>query len=136
MNEIFNPCTQFSIVYIDDVLIFSNSVDEHWKHLNTFFEIVKYNGLVISASKIELFQTKIRIFGYNIYQWMVIPINRSIQFADKFPDEILYKTQLQRFLGSLNYIAEFYKDLKKKCQPLWKIGRQSSSLVFYPYRYC
>ena len=28
------------------------------------------------------------------------------QFAEKFPDEILEKTQLQRFLGSLNYISD------------------------------
>ena len=27
--------------------------------------------------------------------------------------------QLRRFLGSLNYIAEFYKDLRKQCKPLF-----------------
>jgi hypothetical protein len=40
---------------------------------------------------------------------MVKPIDRAIQFADKFPDVILDKTQLQRFLGSLNYVADFYQ---------------------------
>ena len=29
MNEIFTPFTEFSIVYIDDVLIFSKSIDDH-----------------------------------------------------------------------------------------------------------
>ena len=29
MNDIFNDYTRFSIVYIDDVLIFSNSIEEH-----------------------------------------------------------------------------------------------------------
>jgi hypothetical protein len=38
-------------------------------------------------------------------------LDRVIQFADKFLDEILDKTQLQRFLGSLNYVAEFYQVL-------------------------
>ena len=71
-------------------------------------KIIKHNGLVISAPKIELFQTKVRFLGYYIHQGTFIPITRSIQFVDKFPDEILDKNQLQRFLGSLNYIAEFY----------------------------
>ena len=34
MNDIFTPFTDFSIVYIDDVLIFSKSIDDHWKHLD------------------------------------------------------------------------------------------------------
>jgi hypothetical protein len=67
MNEIFNPFSHFSIVYIDDVLIFFKSIEEHWKHLNTFVNIVNANGLVVSASKVKLFQTKVRFLGYNIH---------------------------------------------------------------------
>ena len=37
MNDIFNPFSHFSIVYIDDILIFSKSISEHWKHLTAFF---------------------------------------------------------------------------------------------------
>ena len=55
MNEIFNPNSHFFIVYIDDILIFSKSLDEHWKHLNSFLHIIKCNGLVISVPKIKLF---------------------------------------------------------------------------------
>ncbi|EOX99362.1 Uncharacterized protein TCM_008011 [Theobroma cacao] len=39
-------------------------------------------------------------------------------FADKFPDKILDKTQLQRFLGSLNYVIDFYPRLNKIYKPL------------------
>ena len=68
MNEIFNEYTRFSIVYIDDVLIFSNSIEEHFKHLKIFQKIVRDNGLVISTTKIKLFQTNIRFLGFDIYQ--------------------------------------------------------------------
>ena len=77
MNERFNPFSHFSIVYINDVLIFFKSIDEHWKHLNTFLETIKHNGLVISSPKIELFQTKVRFLGNHIYQETFIPINIS-----------------------------------------------------------
>jgi len=59
MNEIFNPYSKFVIVYIDDVLIFSQTIDQHFKHLYTFINIIKQNGLVVSQTKINLFQTKI-----------------------------------------------------------------------------
>ena len=36
MNDNFNNYTKFSIVYSDDVLIFSNSIEEHFQHLQTF----------------------------------------------------------------------------------------------------
>ena len=69
----------------------------------------------MSATKINLFQTKIRFLGHHIYQGTITPIQRSIQFADKFPDEIKDKKQLQRFLGSLNYVLDFLKDISHLC---------------------
>jgi hypothetical protein len=119
MNDIFNPFSKFCIVYIDDVLIFSKSIYEHWKYLNSFLDIIKHNGLVVSSPKIKFFQTKIRFLGYNIYQGEISPIDRVIKFADKFPDEILDKSQFQRFLGSLNYVVDFYQNLRKQCKPLF-----------------
>ena len=108
-----------SIVYIDAVLIFSQSIDQHWLHLHKFFSLIKNNGLVVSASKIKLFQTNIRFLRFNIHQLQIRPIDRAIQFTDKFSDVILDKNQLQRFLGSLNYVADFYKNLRKHCKPLF-----------------
>ncbi|CAN1314279.1 hypothetical protein LINPERPRIM_LOCUS29259 [Linum perenne] len=111
MNDIFNAYSNFTIVYIDDVLIFSKTIDQHFKHLRIFLKVTTQAGLAVSAKKLKLCQTKIRFLGHNIYQGSIIPIDRAIQFADK--------TQLQRFLGSLNYIAEFYKNLAYDAKPLF-----------------
>ena len=119
MNEIFNLFSNHSIVYIDDVLIFSESIEQHWKHLRTFLQIVKLNALVVSASKIKLFQTHVRFLGFDIHHGLIKPIDKAIQFVDKFPDKILDKTQFQKFLGSLNYISDFYQNLRQQCKPLF-----------------
>ena len=58
MNEMFSPFLDFIIVYIDDVLVYSIFVEEHWEHLNRFIQTVKDNSLSLSSSKINLFQIK------------------------------------------------------------------------------
>ena len=118
MNDIFNGDTKFFIVYIDDV-IFSNSIEEHFQHLRIFQKVIKENGLVISAPKMKLFQTQIRFLGFEIYQGKAKPIQRAIDFANKFSDEIKDKNQLQIFLENLNYVSEFYPNLRTSIKPLF-----------------
>ena len=66
----------------------------------SFLDTIKRNGLVVSAKKIKLFQTKVRFLGYDISEGQICPIDRAIQFADKFPDVITDKTQNSKdFLG-------------------------------------
>ena len=77
-NDIFTPFTDFSIVYINDVLIFSKSIDDHWKHLDIFVEVIKHNGLIVSTTKINLFKDKIRFLGHNIYKGTLNPIDKEI----------------------------------------------------------
>ena len=55
MNDIFNSFSHFTIVYIGDILVYSSSIDEHGKHLYSFLDTIKRNGLVVSAKKIKLF---------------------------------------------------------------------------------
>jgi len=115
MDDIFTPYTSFIIVYIDDVLVFS--IDQHFKHLQTFIHVTEKNGLTSSASKMILFHTKIRFLGHDIYQGTNKPIQRSLAFADKFSDEIKDRKQLQRFLGCLNYVSVFFPKLRQTCAP-------------------
>ena len=68
----------------------------------------------------KLFQTQIRFLGFEIYQGKIKPIQRAIEFGNKFPDEIKNKNQLQRFLGSLSYVLEFYLNLRTSIKPLFQ----------------
>jgi len=115
----------FAIVYLDDVLIFSDSVEQHLKHLKIFKELIKRNGLVISAKKMILSVTKVRFLGHEIWKGTITPIARSIEFAKKFPNEIKNKTQLQRFLGCLNYVADFIPEIRIVAKPLFNRLRKN-----------
>jgi len=91
MDHIFDPYTSLIIVSIDDVLVFSASIEQEFKHLNIFINIIVKNGLAVSASKMMLFQTKIRFLGHDIFQGTIKPIRRAQEFADKYPNIIKEK---------------------------------------------
>ena len=76
------------------------------------------NGLVVSKSKISLFQNHVCFLSYYICQGTITPIKRSLTFANKFPNKILDKPQLQRFLGSMNYVLDFYPNISRLAKPL------------------
>ena len=78
------------------------------------------SGLVVSATKIKLFQTKVSFFWNDIHKGTTKPIIRAIELAYKFLDEIKDKTQLQRFLGCFNYVVEFFPKLRQFCNPRYK----------------
>ena len=108
----------FALYTLMMFLFFSHSIDQHFKHLHIFFHVAKQNGLVLSKSKISLFQTRVRFLGHCISQGTITPIERSLEFTNKFSDRITDKTQLQRFLGSLNYVLDFYPNLIRIAKPL------------------
>lgn len=62
------------MICIDDILIFSISIDQHFKHLQIFLDLVIKNGLVLSKSKIKLFQIKTIFLGYEFIQGIIKPI--------------------------------------------------------------
>nr|KYP44611.1 Enzymatic polyprotein [Cajanus cajan] len=128
MNDIFYNYMNFTIVYLDDVLVFSISINQHIEHLNKFINIIKENGLVVYEKKIKIFHTKTRFLGYEIFQGTKTPIQRSLEFADKFPNEIKDKTQLQRFLGCINYVADFIPNIRIICAPLYSRQKKSNTL--------
>ena len=65
MEDIFREYN-WALVYIDDILICSHSLQEHLKHLQKFYELVYKHGLVLSESKMEIGKTEIEFLGFKI----------------------------------------------------------------------
>ena len=56
MQRMLRPyLDQFVVIFIDDILVYSRSVDEHEKHLRTVLHTLRDNGLYAKFSKCEFF---------------------------------------------------------------------------------
>jgi hypothetical protein len=69
MNDIFREwLDNFVVVYIDDILIYSGSLEEHAKHLRKVFQRLKENKLYAKLEKCEFGVTEMDFLGHRITQ--------------------------------------------------------------------
>lgn len=112
MDDIFRHLS-FVIVYIDDLLIYSVDMKQHVQHLKAVHQLLYKHGLVLSKPKLCWAQSKIEYLGLILSQGQVELQDHVLKKLTDFPDEILDIKQLQRFLGCLNYIRQFYENQAK-----------------------
>ncbi|XP_077155275.1 uncharacterized protein LOC143817669 [Ranitomeya variabilis] len=66
-NDIFKDLLdQFVVIYLDDILIFSDSLQEHEEHVKTVLRCLKENHLYIKPEKCEFHRSEIQFLGYII----------------------------------------------------------------------
>jgi hypothetical protein len=68
----------FACNYFDDIIIFSNSYEEHLNHLITIFKVCQEENLKLKLSKCKFAQTKIDFLGYEIESGRIRPNNTNV----------------------------------------------------------
>ncbi|XP_052117959.1 uncharacterized protein LOC127747717 [Arachis duranensis] len=67
MNEIFRPyLDRFVVVYLDDIVVYSNTLEEHVEHLRTVFKILRENNLYVKKEKCSFARDEVHFLGHII----------------------------------------------------------------------
>ena len=126
MDKIFRNYN-YIIVYVDDILIASETVEEHRHHLKEFVNICIKEGIVLSSKKAVIEHKKIEFLGMILdKQGIKLQSHISRKIID-FPDKLENKQQIQKFLGCLNYAEGFIENLAKKKNILQKLLRKNNT---------
>lgn len=118
MDNILKPLRNICVVYVDDILIYSDTEEQHLKDIELILQNCFEAGVVISKKKAVINQQKIKFLGLEIDQGNLSMQAHVLNNIQNFPSEIKDKTQLQRFLGCLTYAEGYSKKLAELRKPL------------------
>ena len=110
------------LVYLDDVVIYSSTQEEHIEHLCTVLEHFRLHRLKLKPSKCEFFKEKIECLGHSVSLKGVWPSSDNLKAIAKYPETTMY-TAIKGFIQLMGQYRCFIKDFAKIAVPLHEYVR-------------
>lgn len=139
MNDLFRDLISQGkvVVYLDDILIFSKTLEEHRQIVRQVLEILRKHKLYLKPEKCEFETTRIEYLGMIISQGCVEMDPVKIKGVAEWPEPTC-KRDVQAFLGFTNFYRRFIQDYGRIAKPLtmltgktaWAWNRDAQ-LAFY-----
>jgi transposase InsO family protein len=130
MNDVLRDfLDDFAVVYLDDILIFSRSLDEHKRHVRRVLERLRANGLFAKPEKCVFHQSEVEYLGF-----LVSPA--GIQMDPKKTSAILDWPEpasvrdVQIFIGFANFYRRFIRGFSTIAAPLTRLLQKDRTFVF------
>ena len=93
-------------VYLDDIVIWSSSVEEHRQNMETILQALQNTDLYCSMKKLQLFTTELDFLGLHISAQGIEPDRKKVEKVQDWPTPKCTK-DVQKFLGLVQYLSVF-----------------------------
>ena len=118
MNDVlFDYLDAFVVVYLDDIVVYSQTLNEHKMYLKKVFQRPREHKLYVKPEKCEFAREKITFLGHIISESQIRMDERKVQAVIDWPTPTKV-TKLRSFLGLANYYRRFIKGYSKIVSPL------------------
>uniref|UniRef100_A0A2N9EXV4 RNA-directed DNA polymerase n=1 Tax=Fagus sylvatica TaxID=28930 RepID=A0A2N9EXV4_FAGSY len=126
MNDIFkNQLCKFVLVFFDDILVYSCTMQEHIQHLQITLDILRSHQLHVKREKCQFGQTEVKYLGHVISQEGVLLDSEKVSAMVQWPKPHNLKA-MRGFLGSTGYYRKFIRNYGKIATPLTKMLKKNS----------
>ncbi|GJR88255.1 putative nucleotidyltransferase, ribonuclease H [Tanacetum coccineum] len=130
MNRIFHEyLDKFVIVFIDDILVYSKSEEEHERHLRIVLEILRQKKLYAKFSKCEFWLQQVAFLGHIVSADGIIMDPSKVEAITKWPRPTTV-TEVRSFLGLAGYYRRFVEGFSRLALPLTQLMRKGEKFVW------
>ncbi|XP_053947695.1 uncharacterized protein LOC128856420 [Anastrepha ludens] len=119
MHEVFRGL-EYVFVYIDDVCVASEGIEQHKAHLRQVFERLQQFHLTINLNKCKFAQKQISFLGHIVTAEGIKPMPEKVKAISNFPLPKIAK-ELRRFLAMINFYRRFLPNAVDHQIPLVKL---------------
>jgi hypothetical protein len=113
----------FVIVYLDNVLVYLTSEEEHIRHVKLVLEKIKKYNLLLKPEKCEFHKNQVEFLGYIIGTHSIKMDQAKVTAVLGWPIPTTVK-EVQAFLGFANFYCQFIAGYSKVAQPLTELTRK------------
>ncbi len=126
INEVFRDMlNRWVIVYIDDILIYSTSLEDHIKQVRAVLRRLIDHQLYAMAENCEFHQESVSFLGYVISSGGVAMDDKKIHSVVNWHQPTTLK-ELQRFLGFANFYRRFIRNFSTVTAPLTSMTKKGN----------
>ena len=106
--------------YLDDIIIFSTTEEEHLQHLDNIFECLRKAGLKFKLQKCRFFKKHIQYLGHLISDEGIQPLSEKLESITKKPVPQNAK-QVKQLLGLVGYYRKFVPHFSDIARPFTQL---------------